>query len=173
MWLENIYYIGQTIAVICVIGSLIFVGFQLREQIEAARSNATRDTVRDMRSLFERITLNESLAEISLRFNEDGHAALTPVEAARADANISSFFALWQNMFIEHQRHRLDEALWHSMSRLMMLMMSSKGPLEFWSTFKSSFTEDFRSHVDSLALESNATSGTPSPLSIDENSTLT
>ncbi len=161
MPLESIYYIGQTFAVICVIGSLVFVGFQLREQIEEARSNATRDTVRDMRSLFERIALNESLAELNARFNEGGHAALTPVEAARADANISSFFALWQNMFIEHRRNRLDETLWHSMSRLMILMMSSKGPLEFWSTYKSSFTDEFRSHVDGQALKHNSAPDTP------------
>lgn len=42
MTLENIYYIGQTIAVAAIFGSVIFVGFQIRENSAAVRSTTAR-----------------------------------------------------------------------------------------------------------------------------------
>ncbi len=38
MTLENIYYIGQTIAVVALVGSLLFVGFQIRQNTKHARA---------------------------------------------------------------------------------------------------------------------------------------
>lgn len=38
MTLENIYYIGQTIAVVALIASLLFVGFQVRQNTKHARA---------------------------------------------------------------------------------------------------------------------------------------
>ncbi|MEZ5892854.1 MAG: hypothetical protein R3C58_06875 [Parvularculaceae bacterium] len=38
MTLENIYYIGQTLAVVAVIASLLFVGFQVRQNTKHARA---------------------------------------------------------------------------------------------------------------------------------------
>ena len=38
MTLENIYYIGQTLAVMAILASLIFVGFQVRQNARHTRA---------------------------------------------------------------------------------------------------------------------------------------
>lgn len=46
MSLETIYYIGQTLAVIAIVCSLIFLGLQTRQQIRIARAELARETDR-------------------------------------------------------------------------------------------------------------------------------
>lgn len=46
MTLESIYYIGQTLAVLAILGSLVFLALQTRMQIRIARAELARETDR-------------------------------------------------------------------------------------------------------------------------------
>ncbi len=57
MTLESIYYIGQTIAVVAILGSLIAIYFQMRQGQALARADSQRDLLKSI-GVFLQMTLD-------------------------------------------------------------------------------------------------------------------
>lgn len=108
MSLESIYYVGQTIAVVAILASLVFVGIQVKQSSRAQRQaneQAIADSVSESNtqfmSVFMALASDETLAGIYTRAlaGED----LNRVEATRFVAFVNTFFAYGEALYNQHK----------------------------------------------------------------------
>lgn len=141
MTLENIYYIGQTIAVLAIVASLIFVGFQLRQNTLELRQNA-QDAYNTMK--FDHMSLlisHPEVAEIHRRGLKD-LSSLDDVERWR-------FGALMQQVFdIALSLYRQPDAFEEGNLNRIMIAIQQPGAIEWWQNGRQLYPPDFRVEMD-------------------------
>ncbi|PHS22314.1 MAG: hypothetical protein COA84_12865, partial [Robiginitomaculum sp.] len=78
MTLESIYYIGQTVAVVAILASLVFVGMQVRQSNRAAdqandlaRTELTLSVLNDVTDFSDRFIASTELASLRLKIMND------------------------------------------------------------------------------------------------------
>lgn len=64
MTLEEIYYIGQTVAVIAIVASLIFVGLQVRQSARTTRAQMSANVNDRFVALLSQLTSDKELANV-------------------------------------------------------------------------------------------------------------
>jgi len=67
MTLENTYYIGQTIAVVAIVGSLVFVAIQTRQNGRTLRAQAAWDAQASFAEINDMLAAGGPMSEISFK----------------------------------------------------------------------------------------------------------
>jgi hypothetical protein len=149
MTLENIYYIGQTVAVIAIFSSLIFVGFQIRENSAAVRS-ATAQAVHDNYGAWYMAQGADAEAlSASIKGFLD-YEGLAPIEKAHFVCTYMAFLSHSQNAFYQWKEGHLSTDLWKGWEALMMNLVNTPGGAAFWRERCYVFGEKFQHHVDEI-----------------------
>ena len=146
MTLETIYFLSQIAAALCIVGSLIFVGLQVKENSKAVRS-ATAQAVHD----------NYGSWYIALADNEDAQAtstkgfadlgSLTPAEKTQFVCIYMAFLSHTQNAFHQWREGHLSDELWRGWEALMMNLVNTPGGAAFWQERGYVFGKEFQDHV--------------------------
>ncbi|MEK7264594.1 MAG: hypothetical protein AAB227_00720, partial [Pseudomonadota bacterium] len=89
MTLENIYYIGQTVAVVAVVASLVFVGLQVRQSARVAKAEMHANIMNHMPQL----VLSWHLSEKSHDIDPAGDIDLEKLTAAERGALMSLYWS--------------------------------------------------------------------------------
>lgn len=149
MTLEDIYYIGQTIAVVAIFGSVIFVGFQIRENSSAVRS-ATAQAVHDNYGAWY-LALGADDAALNASINGFvDYEGLAPIDKAHFVCTYMAFLSHSQNAFHQWKEGHLSTALWKGWESLMMNLVNTPGGAAFWRERCYVFGEKFQQHVDDI-----------------------
>jgi len=149
MTLESIYYVGQTIAVVAIFGSLIFVGFQIKENSAAVRS-ATAQAVHDNYGAWYmgQGADPEALSASIKGFGD--YEGLSPIEKAHFVCTYMAFLSHSQNAFYQWKEGHLSADLWKGWEALMMNLVNTPGGALFWRERCYVFGEKFQSHVNEI-----------------------
>lgn len=146
MTLEDWSALAQIAGAIGVIASLIFVGFQIRDNSRAVRS-ATAQAVHDN---YANWYLKLSGSPETLATSNKGFvdlSSLTPQEKAQFICTFMAFMSHSQNAFHQWNAGHLADGLWHGWEALMMNLVNTKGGAAFWEERCYVFGEDFQAHV--------------------------
>jgi hypothetical protein len=146
MTLETVYFISQIAAALCVVGSLIFVGLQIRENSRAVRS-ATAQAVHDNYGTWYTALAgnDEALAVSAKGFVDLG--SLTPAEKAQFVCVFMAFLSHSQNAFHQWREGHLSDGLWRGWEALMMNLVNTPGGAAFWQERGYVFGQEFQDHV--------------------------
>ncbi|MEL7546825.1 MAG: hypothetical protein AAGJ84_09255 [Pseudomonadota bacterium] len=149
MSLETIYYIGQTIAVVAIIMSLIFVGIQLqmgRKQAEEAERVARGQVVQHLAAEHRQHSLAMLLYPEVYRYFVGGadQSEMTDSERSRFFTYCFATLHMTQNIFFQHRNGLLDEKTFESYMPMLVAFMSSPAARLYWETRRgTSFDIDF------------------------------
>lgn len=160
MDLETVYYIGQTLAVLALIISLVFVGFQIRQNTRATQAASHNDISTAFGDLNHSWAENHDLSEIIIRGMND-RQALNPVEQWRFDATGRAYFHIVHTMFVQARLGVGDKSIMLAEVQGLKTLLSTPGGKEFWMENPYGFSEEFRAYVDRLVIEANAESAQP------------
>ena len=130
MSLENIYYVGQTIAVVAILGSLIALIYQLRQ--------ATR-------TIYE----TPGLADILLRGNA-GLDALNDADRLRYITFCVSSFRIWEGLHAQFVDGRIDPELWDMHINELRAQRDFAGSRQVWAFRGPSFSKAFQAFMTTL-----------------------
>jgi hypothetical protein len=149
MTLENIYYIGQTVAVVAIFGSVVFVGFQIRENSAAVRS-ATAQAVHDNYGAWcMALGADPEALGASIKGFSD-YEGLTPIEKAHFVCTYMAFLSHSQNAFYQWKEGHLSQDMWNAWEALMMNLVNTPGGGAFWRERCYVFGERFQTHVNEI-----------------------
>jgi len=132
MTIETLASLSQIIGAVGVVGSLIFVGLQIRDNSNAVRS-ATAQAVHDnYAGWYLALTSNgQALATAAKGFvNLD---ALAPVEKEQFVCTFMAFLSHSQNAFHQWKAGHLSDGLWAGWDALMMNLVNTPGGAAFWA----------------------------------------
>lgn len=159
MTLENIYYVGQTIAVIAILASLAAIWVQMRQAHRLAKLETTRAIWADATEMLRSQADDQEKAEFlqrALFTNEK----LSDVEKTRLYLILSSFFVGMENGFAMAQSGMMEEKFWPRMRASMVDYLKPERGRRWWSVARMrtfAANDAFVAEVDGIVDDLNGT----------------
>ena len=148
MTLDQYASLGEIIAAIAVVASLVYVARQLGQHTAMMRANASAERVQRDAELNSRVSDSQEFTEIWLKGGSD-FDSLGEAERFRLIFFNRSALVHWHNMFGLRAQNLLPDGDWNE---LVWLIQNLAGPrqdnAETWRIFRDSFDQPFREFMD-------------------------
>ncbi len=149
MTLEEIYYIGQTIAVIALVLSLVFVGVQIRQNTRATRAASHNEVSNSLNEINRMFAENADLTRIWIA-GAESRQVLTAEERWRFDATMRAYMHVCETMFIQAGLGTGDKSIMRAEEDGIRTVLASRGGGEWWAENPYGFCAEFRAYVAGL-----------------------
>lgn len=153
MTLENIYYIGQTVAVIVIVLTLFAILWQGWQTNRIARAEMTRSSWIEMGQMHYSLVDSPEKADFMLRALF-GEASLTEAEKLRFGNLLGLAIGAQEGAFMLLQRGLIEHAAYNRSEGITRLYMQSPRVQKWWRTRREySYDPKFRALIDAIASE--------------------
>ena len=146
---EMLSAVGQVVAAIGVIPSLIYLGVQIRDQNKERRRAGINILTAQWSDLVKTGQESREFAAFFLR----GIRSFQSLDAPDK-LRFSSFFTRYirncEGMFVYYRDGALEKALWDEVERTMNDYFAYPGVREWWNTRKHWLTDEFRGVVEAI-----------------------
>jgi hypothetical protein len=149
MNLAEISQVSQTLGSVAVVASLIFVGFQIRQNTKATRAashHAVSEALNRLNILWAR---NKEVTRIWLSGLSDRHA-LTSEERWRFDSTLRAYLHVCETMYTQADLGAGDFGIVAAEENGVKAVFSSEGVREWWVQNPFGFSPEFRDYVGRL-----------------------
>ena len=165
MTLENVYYIGQTVAVMAILASLVFVGMQVRQSNRAAeQANKLAKADMTLASWSSAIAMQGEIfstpesADLMQRALF-GAAPLTDADKLRFGINMSNMLSAVESGDVLWRQGLFDEKAYHRTLRSMAIYFQSPRVRKWWKLARQDrFIPPFSGVIDEIAQKAEAKS---------------
>lgn len=145
--LQDLQSIAEIIGALAVVVSLVYVGFQIRQNTAAVRSATAQSVHENYAVWYASYASDPVLTQIAVDGLRD-YRSLSETQRAQFIAVFMAFLSYSQNAFHQWQKGSLSHQLWVGWELLIMNLVSSPGGREFWNERGYIFSGDFGSHVE-------------------------
>lgn len=160
MNLEAVYFISQILAAMGIMGSLIFVGIQMRQTRDAQRQQAEESRYQTMsqimaeyRNVLRMLVTDENLGNAYLKSAEAGIGDLDGLDRLRVLAFLSLTIRTFEQAYLHHKAGRLDDEASEAFSGMLQTNISHKGLEDYFAMRKSIFSSSFVEYFEGLIAE--------------------
>jgi hypothetical protein len=151
MSLQDLGSLGEFVAAIAVIASLVYLGIQIRQNTQALRAGSFQQ-YRQQSAELSRILADPGMASV-YRKGLDPSDTLTPAERTQFEAMMVFAFNSEENFFLLRKMGLIDETLWAGgRTFYFRWLLRHEEPAKWWlrnrrmfSSAFSDYVEDFRS----------------------------
>ncbi len=148
--------IAEIVGGIAVIASLIYVGFQIRQNTRINQGIATQNTFTSTQVIYSWFADNPELADLYCRFQQGED--LTVPEATRMFNIMLGQIEQYEVYFVLHNLRMMDDATFHSFFKKISTVLGTFPARQWFNDNRTFFKRDFVEFVNSM---------------LDENPTLT
>ncbi len=149
MTLEDFYFVSQIIAVFAIIGSLIFVGIQIRQNTRATRAashHAVSNSLNDLNCMFAE---SGEVTRIWLAGQND-RQGLSPQDRWRFDSILRAYMHVCETMYMQADIGTGDESIVRAEENGIREVLAHPGSREWWDENPFGFGTRFRDYVATL-----------------------
>ena len=132
-----------------VIGSLIYLAVQIRQNTQSLRASAYDSITGHIAELNKLIVSNAEVAAITDEGDQD-RSSLSPDKRKRYDAFQSSRFRHYDNLHYQYQRGLLEESRWQPLQKALAYHLRKPGVVSSWEQYREIMNEEFAEYVDAL-----------------------
>jgi hypothetical protein len=147
--LEEGFFLAQIFGGIAVVVSLIYVGFQIRQNTHATQAAAVQAYVDTMNGYVGLINSSSNLADV-LHRGANGLSNLQGGEVIQFPAFLDQCFITFEAFYFEWKQGILDSRLWDTYKFIIVDLLSQSGQQEWWQLRRHWFAKEFLEHVDQL-----------------------
>lgn len=140
--------IGELVGGLAVIGSLIFVGLQVRQNNRLVADSVAHAARHIADEWLRDLSTDPTLAELYLVGLEDRTRLPTAEQRIRFDMILLRLFRTLESLFLEHIDGHLSDEVWRATERTFDPIVRQPGGAESWRRQKSLFAERFAKYVD-------------------------
>ena len=152
MTLQDLGNIGEFVAAVATLFTLIYLAAQIRQNTRAVRSTAFQQVVDSFSEISLAMGLNPEVSEIFDRARED-LSSLDSGEKSRLRLIFLSFFRRAESVFFQSEQGTLQAESWEGIRESLKLILRGQGARQFWDENRSVFNSRFRTFVESELLE--------------------
>jgi hypothetical protein len=145
--LENMFYISQTAAAIAIVGSLLFVGLEVRNSNRESRHRTIEEMMQNYRDTRSVVTVNPDLAAIWIS-GIHGFSKLTTVEKLRFTVHATNFFSTHESVFLHYRDNRMSREMYEPQQAYLHEFLGYPGLKTIWDARRNFFHPAFRVMVD-------------------------
>ena len=146
---EMLSAIGQVVAALGVIPSLIYLAVQIREQNRERRRAGINILTAQWSDLVRSAQESREFAALFLEGMRSFHGLDAP-DKLRFSAFFTRFTRNCEGMFIYYREGALDKALWNEVERTLSDYFAYSGVRQWWATRKHWLTDEFRAVVEAI-----------------------
>ena len=148
MTLQDLGNIGEFVAVVGVIVSLIYLALQIRQNTRSVRSSMFHDSAGRAADLTRAIAEQKELAHI-FRTGLDGLERLEDDDdVLRFVMLLSTLFRGYDDLFFQYRAGTITSEAWEAWRYSLRSILSNPGFRPFWDFRRLSFTQSFRQFVE-------------------------
>ena len=140
--------IGEFVSGVAVIGSLIYVGVQVRTSAHDQRMTAARDATRELANVVQGIVSNQESAELWLK-GMNTFEELNTAERVRFSGLVGQYFRLFEQLYYQHRDGGVEPELWDGHQSQLRDFAAYRGCADWWTTRAHWYGKGFRSLVES------------------------
>ena len=148
--------IAEIVAAVAVVFSLIYVGFELKENTSAVRATSVQAVTTGTRDALMTLASDPELARI-VRLGTYDRSSLTDEERYRFGIFSRQRWLFFQGIWVQYQLNVLDENSWQSYRHLVCDLLNSSGNREEWPNHINTLNTEFVAWVQKCSSESKRT----------------
>ena len=152
MSLEAVYFVSQIMAAVAIVGSLLFVGLQMRHADKTQRALMHQATIQRSIKLNEDLVIEPRVLALVLKAR-DPQAAWSSEEIWQMRAMVRVLVLHAEDMQWQHQAGLLDGAAFESVLTVMRAMFSLPGLRICWEMVRARVSQADRALVEDLLLK--------------------
>ncbi len=141
--------IGEFIGALAVIGSLLYVGYQIRQNARSTKASNYQATTDAFMQLNKEILREADVAELFVNGGAD-YRGPSDTEQIRFTFLFMMAFRVFQTTWYQSRQGTTEHELWESDEKNMLFVLSMPGVREWWDTTGFHFTDSFTSYVNGL-----------------------
>ena len=146
MSLEDLGNIGEFVAAVAVVISLIYLAVQIRQNTATVRASTHQSIVREGRELHSLVVPNDTVAHIVFAGLQDW-SDLSPEEQFRLHLTTRSFFAFYEDTYLQMRRNVLDPDTWRSRRTMLVELLDQPGARRWWKRHCGEYPTAFQEEV--------------------------
>jgi hypothetical protein len=147
MNVETINAWTQLVASAGVIGSLFYLGAQVRQNTRSSRTVVVDSLAKSMHDLAFAMAQNDALLRIVTTTLQDWSAA-TEIERARAASFMLGYFKLFENAWFQMRKGTLERDQWQGYDAFLRTVLYQPAVKPWWQMRRTFFAPGFREYVD-------------------------
>jgi hypothetical protein len=154
MSLEDLGNIGEFVAAVAVVISLIYLAVQIRQNTAQTRQNIRVVRASAFQNITDRVTRwNDSLAgdpELA-RIYASGlldPRSLNDVERIRFETHAGNAFRHWEDIFLLRRDGLVDDEVWEARKAQWKVFFAEPGMKWIWGRRKASMVSSFQAFID-------------------------
>jgi hypothetical protein len=141
--------VAEAAAAFGVIGSLVFVGFQVRQNNAGLQNAAVQSLMSTYQDMFSNTIDSADVAEI-LWHGSQTPEKLEGASLVRFYAMMSKQFRIYQGMHWQWQRGTINDGMFHSITALFEDYAVTPGWQHVWQARRHQYEPDFRKYIDTM-----------------------
>jgi len=147
--LEKWALIAEIVGGIAIVASLVFVGFEVRQNARTDVQTLTQAVVSDYLAAVVALGDTHQMACIVSQAIQD-YDAITGSERVMFNNRLIAVFGAFQEMHTLREQNAFNPSIWSGYEAVIVSATSSPGVRQWWSIRNHFFGEDFRAHVDQI-----------------------
>ncbi len=152
MTLENIYYVGQTIAVVALLISILFVGYQIRQNTKAIRATS-HHAITDSFNQLNTLLISDPKCVSVYRRGVAGLENLDDDERISFAYLNLAYQRIFETLFYQYKNGTMDEKLFEAELATLKWVAGYPGFRQWWAENPISLSAEYRVFMDELIAE--------------------
>jgi len=149
MTLQEISLASGILSSIGVVGSLIFVGFQLRQNTRAMRAQIHQNITAGWLGVGPMVAGHARAFAAGIASNERSFADLPDEDKLTYMSAIFVFFKHYENMYLQYKEGFIRKQDWEAWTSHMFLYWRMSGVQLWWKRRRDAFSPEFRDFIES------------------------
>ena len=149
MTLQEIGNIGEILGAAGVIGSLIFVGWQINANTRTNRMRMHEQITQTYLSFLNSVLTDPETFVAGLQSTDKGFADLSDNQKMFFFGSMLGLFKHYELMFVQHDQGVMDKETWEAWNEHIRMYFHQPGAQSWWSLRKATFISRFRDYLDS------------------------
>ena len=149
MSLDDLGNIGELVAAIGVIASLIYLAVQIRQNTRSVRAATHHSAMRGASETQNVLAQSNDAARV-FRIGSREPGELTEDERLRFDSMLLSIFMWFEDAFFQYQQSMVDREYWEGRQRALLSQLKRPGTASWWTRRSHFFARSFVSYVNQL-----------------------
>jgi hypothetical protein len=150
MSLSDLAAVGSFVSGLAVLASLIFVGFQLRQNTQAVRVGASQAHSQNWQQITMQVVESGDFARI-WRLGLDDIGCLTDDERVRFYAFAGAMLRFFEGARLQWRHGQLDKEHWHNVEKTAIDLAVTSGFKVYWAARRHWLSPEFQNWYESLS----------------------
>ena len=150
MSLEDLGNIGELVAAIGVIASLVYLAVQIQQNTRSVRAATHHSLARSASETQNVFAQSNAMARIFHTAAREPDR-LTGEESVQFDAMVRSLFMWYEDLFFQRRDSMVAEEVWEARRRSLLDHLKHPGVASWWGRHSELFARSFVSHTDQIA----------------------